>query len=470
MMNTASRLNTLRKEIPLMVFNISLQDIANAVDGVLIGENCMAHGVSTDTRTLMRSDLFIALRGDNYDGHTFIDSAMNRGACAYLVDKTIPGIEPLIVVNDTRIALGKLASFWRRQFSIPVIAITGSNGKTTVKEMIAAIFSQHAEVLYTHGNFNNDIGLPLTLLSLNSHHEYAVIEMGANHMQEIAWLTEITNPDTAIITNAGPAHLEGFGSIDNVAQAKGELFAGIKSESISVINNDDVYSQLWKDKTNSKHIISFGATSEANVYFSNLGHDDNNYFDVHFPDGKQITVTLNLLGVHNVLNATAAAAVAYANGIDSKTIKNGLEAMQPVTGRLMKVSGMNGSTIIDDTYNANPASVKAALNVLKHCKGKRIFILGDLGELGSDSVRLHEEIAIAANQNDVDVLFTVGDIAKHTARLFAGTSKSFDTVEDLISEFKGFVEAGNFVLVKGSRFMRMERVVDSLIQKEANQE
>ncbi len=445
-----------------IVFTMSLTDIANAVGGELIGENKLVHGISTDTRTLMRDDIFIALKGDNYDGHDYIESALGRGAAAFIVDRVIPGVEPVIFVKDTKIALGDLASYWRLQFNIPVIAVTGSNGKTTVKEMIATIFRQRGEVLYTHGNFNNDIGLPLTLLSINSHHDFAVIEMGANHMHEIEMLTKITQPDIAVITNAGPAHLEGFGSIDNVARGKGELFAGIDPKSVSVINNDDKYAGFWRELTKSDRVITFGSDDSADVYYKNLRVSNTTQFDLYFPGGVETDVEINLLGEHNVKNAIAAAAVAFAYGITSVEIKAGLREMQPVTGRLMKISGMNDSVVIDDTYNANPASVKAALNVLKHCNGKKVFVLGDLGELGSDSIKLHEEIAIAANQSGVDILYTIGELSAHTARLFAGQSNTYAHIEEMVTDLQKIIDSDTFLLVKGSRYMKMERVVNAL--------
>lgn len=453
----------LKKETVFMVFKMSLQEVAKAVNGELLGDDALAHGVSTDTRTLMRNDIFIALRGDNFDGHDFIGAASSRGAVGYIVDHVIPGVEPLILVKDTKIALGDLARAWRQQFSIPVVAVTGSNGKTTVKEMIAAIFKQRGEVLYTQGNFNNDIGLPLTLLSINSHHDFAVIEMGANHMGEIEYLTRITQPDIALITNAGPAHLEGFGGIDNVAKGKGELFAGVNTESVSIINNDDKYAPLWHELTRSERVVTFGSNTSADVYYSNLRINATSQFNIHFPDSETVSAEISLLGEHNVKNAVAASAVAFAYGMSPVEIKAGLASMQPVAGRLTRIDGINNSVIIDDTYNANPASVKAALNVLKHCEGKKIFVLGDLGELGEDSIRLHEEVAIAANESNVDMLFTLGELSKHTAKLFAGVSKTFMSHDELISDLVSYIDDKTFVLVKGSRYMRMERIVKAVI-------
>lgn len=449
-------------------FSMTLKQAAAAIGASCHGENVQLKGVSTDTRSIKPGQLFIALKGPNFDGHDYLKQAMEKGAVASMVSRS-QGSGNEILVEDTRLGLGKLAKAWREQLDLPVIAITGSNGKTTVKEMLASICRQQVaaveKVLATRGNLNNDIGLPLTLLELGEQHEYAVIEMGANHPGEINYLTEIAKPDVAVLTNAGAAHLEGFGTLEGVARAKGEMFTALTDGATAIVNADDPFSPLWLNilRSTSEKIkimtfaLNHAADVSANWHASNKGSK----LQVNTPNGE-FSVELALLGEHNVMNALAAVAAARAAGISIDAIQEGLDAMHAVPGRLELKTGMNGSRIIDDTYNANPASLSAAIHVLKTFPGSHYLALGDMGELGPDAIRIHADAGEEAKRENVNQLYAIGAMASAAARAFGSKAYTFDTHQAAINKILKDLNTDVTLLVKGSRLSHMEYVVDAL--------
>jgi len=383
---------------------------------------------------------------------------------------------PLIQVDNTLPALGRLAAYWRKRFSLPLVAITGSNGKTTVKEMLAAILRQAVKenpvktdavdnstrVLATLGNLNNDIGVPMMLLRLREFHQYAVIEMGMNHAGEIAYLTQLAKPDVAVITNASAAHIAGLGSIDAIARAKGEIFAGLNESGIAIINADDYYAPLWRELVGKRKIVEFGFNAHAQITADFGGDIQGSRIRLRLPDGWY-DVNLKLPGIHNVKNAMAAAAAAMALDVDGSTISAGLESFEGVKGRLEIKQGRNRSVLIDDSYNANPESVRAALAVLSTAPGKKILVLGDMGELGETSIDLHRDIGDAARTSNLDRLMTVGELSRHASDVYGQGAQHYQDLEVLMTDLEQCLDAETTVLVKGSRFMQMERVIKRLI-------
>ena len=423
--------------------------------------------VSTDTRTIAQGDLFIALKGANFDGARFVAAAAKAGAVAAVVNRDSGlGIReagvPLLYVEDTRLALGKLAAHWRSQFDIPLVAITGSNGKTTVKEMLAAILANATgnaeDVLATAGNFNNDIGMPLTLLRLRAAHRYAVIEMGTNHPGEIDYLTRIAKPDVTLINNATGAHLQGLGSVQGVAQAKGEIFAGLASGGTAIINADDAFAAMWRTLAGTHRVLDFALEHQAAVKGKWKAKGYGGVLEARTPAGE-MRVELQVPGEHNARNALAAATAALALQVPLTRVVKALEGFGGVAGRLQRKQGLHGSTLIDDTYNANPASVRAALEVLAQATGKRIFVLGDMGELGEDAAQFHREIGIAARELGIDKLFALGTLSKEAVREFGSGAEQFAEIEKLEMAIDKELDAQTTTLIKGSRFMKMERVV-----------
>lgn len=423
--------------------------------------------VSTDSRALAPGDLFVALKGGNFDGHGFVAQAFEQGAAAAMVaaDQAAlwPG-KPLLAVDDTRLGLGALAAWWRRKLATPLVGVTGSNGKTTVKEMTAAILREQAgqdAVLATQGNLNNDIGVPLTLLSLRPRHAYGVIEMGMNHPGEIAYLTALAKPNAAVVNNAQAAHLAGLGSVEAVARAKGEIFAGLGPDGIAAVNADDPFAALWRELAGSRTVIAFGldhpAEVSADYKLGVLGSE----LKVKTPAGEFAAV-LQVPGVHNVRNALAAAAAALALGVAPEVIGRGLSAFAGVKGRLQRKAGLHGAELIDDTYNANPGSVAAAIKVLAAMAGRRVLVLGDMGELGGDAAELHAGIGRAAKEAGIDRLLALGEHSVNAARAFGAGGQHFEYIEDLLAEAENELAPGVTLLVKGSRFMQMERVVKGL--------
>jgi UDP-N-acetylmuramoyl-tripeptide--D-alanyl-D-alanine ligase len=454
-----------------------LSQAAKATGGKMAGADVHFDAVSSDSRKITRGDLFIALRGEHFDGYNFVATAAQAGAVAALVNadsyqgQATKGKQqdtrdaqdvPLLVVEDTRLALGHLAGWWRRQFAIPVVAITGSNGKTTVKEMLAGILREAAgsaeAVLATRGNLNNDIGMPLTLLQLNATHRYAVIEMGMNHSGEIDYLTRIAEPDVALINNASGAHLEGMGSVEAVARAKGEIFSGLRHHGAAVINADDIYADLWRALAGAHPLLEFGLDPQADVRGTWRPRGDGLRLDVTAPQGI-FTADLQVPGAHNARNALAATAAAIALNIPLETIAVGLQKFTGVAGRLQRKSALHGATLIDDTYNANPASVRAAIGVLAQAAGKRILVLGDMGELGRDARKFHAQIGWEARRAGIEKLYALGTLSEKAVREFGSGAQHFERIEDLQAALEKELDTNTTVLVKGSRFMKMERVV-----------
>lgn len=437
----------------------SLSNAAEYIHGQLLGSDVRFRGVSTDTRTLQAGQLFVALQGPNFDGNKFVADAAKRDAAAAVVSSPVDAGIPRITVADTKLALGQLAAAWRRQMPATIIGITGSNGKTTLKELVASCLSQAASTLATQGNLNNDIGLPLMLLRLDKEHCFGVMEMGANHAGEIAYLASLATPSVVAITNAGPAHLEGFGSIAGVAAAKGEILNSEYRPETVVLNADDDYFDYWMSLAHGSSLISFGFSSDAMVRATNIvATAGGSTFDMSTPAGNT-TVNLPLRGVHNVRNACAAAAISIAVDVPLYKINIGLESVAPVNARLSPIKGIRGSRIFDDSYNANPASAIAAAEFLAALDGDSLLVLADMGELGSQAPELHYGVGVAAKAAGIKTLFATGELSKNTVEGFGAGATWFQSTDDVITELRTRLSRHNNVLVKGSRSMRMERVV-----------
>lgn len=447
---------------------MSLSQAAAAINGKLQGDDVVFSAVSKDTRSLKQGDLYVALKGDNFDGHAFLKQAADLGAAGALVSDPQEMELPQICVEDTRIALGDLAAVWRDQFKGRLVGITGSNGKTTVKEMCRAILFEAVSderVLSTQGNLNNDIGMPMTLLSIRQQHEYAVIEMGANHAGEIDYLTHIAKPDTALITNAGPAHLEGFGSIEKVAQAKAEIYAGLTADGVAIINLDDTYAEYWQQVCKGKNVVTFSMNDKRADVYAEKQTDKTYIFKTMVGDVK---ITMSLPGRHNVMNALASTAVAVTLGISLENIASGLQTFSSVSGRLDMRKGLKGSYIIDDTYNANPLSLSAAIDVLTETEGESYLVLGDMAELGKLSDELHFEAGKQAKQMGVKKLFAMGELSRNAVRGFGEGAGFYEDRNTLIKAVVENIAASTTVLVKGSRSMAMENVVRALLLNDNN--
>jgi UDP-N-acetylmuramoyl-tripeptide--D-alanyl-D-alanine ligase len=455
-----------------------LSGCAETVQGRLIGKDLAITSVSIDTRAIKPGQLYIAIKGHNFDGNEFVNQAEEVGAIAAIVHKGVKTALPHIVVDDTRLALAELAGAWRHSLAtlgnetLSVVGITGSNGKTTVKEMVAAILAVNDPVLFTIGNLNNDIGVPLTLLRLNEQHRYAVIEMGANHAGEIAYTSKYAQSDVVIITNAGAAHLEGFGSLDGVAKAKGEIIETLNKDGIAVINHDDDYFDYWKSIAGTRTVLSFGLNSNANVAAKGVKTEirANNFvttFELVTELGT-VDIILKLAGQHNVVNALAAAAASLALGLDLKQIKQGLENVKPVTGRLQPLFSHLGNIVIDDTYNANSTSLKAGLDVLAKFSGKPWLVLGAFGELGPDSPKMHEEMGALIKASGVVRLLAVGADSKNTVQAFGKGATFFEKQQDLIDALKQELKGDETILIKGSRAQHMENVAAALVDNFRN--
>ena len=454
-----------------------LSEAARAIPAELRGEDRAFDAVGTDTRVLSPQALFVALKGDRYDGHDFIAQALQKRAAGALVQKSGLRVEdrglsdrlPFLIVDDTRKSLGALAAYWRNKFDMPLVALTGSNGKTTVKEMLASILREaciaqssildpQSCVLATRGNLNNDIGVPLTLLELNAGHHYAVIEMGMNHAGEIRTLARLAAPDVALINNAGTAHVEFLGSVEAVARAKGEIFEGLKPDGTAVINADDRHAGLWRELAGGRRVVDFGIERRAAVSATYQLRWLESEIVLKTPQGEARAV-LKAPGLHNVRNALAASAAAVALKVPAPAIAKGLARFSGTKCRLQKKAGVHGATLIDDTYNANPDSARAAIAVLARAPGKRLLVLGDMGELGRGAVEMHAEIGRCARESGVERLLTLGELSAHAARAFGPGARHYIRIEDLLAEIENALAPDVAVLVKGSRFMQMERVV-----------
>lgn len=442
---------------------MQLNEIAEVLQAKLQGASVGFQKVSTDTRTIEKDNLFFALTGPNFDGHDYIVAATEKNAAAAVVSKDVDCNLPLLKVGDTVEALGKLAAYYRSKFDLPIIAVTGSCGKTSTKAMIANILNLRAKTMCTQGTMNNHIGVPLTLMKLQPEHQFSVIEMGANAPGEIAYLSDMTKPKVTCVTNVAPAHLEGFGSIKGVAAAKSEIYQALPVDGVAVINADDNYSDYMLTQNNSKKHLLFGVQNKADIQGRNvqLNKQGCPEFTLVMPDGSA-EISLPLVGEHNVMNALAAAACAYAVGFSIDDIKKGLESLQPIDMRLVRYNGLNGSCVIDDSYNANPLSFDAALHVLSMTEGKKLLVVGDMGELGKDTVRFHSEVGAKAKNLGVNKLYAIGDLSQHTAQSFGKNACCFNSHEALIAELVADLAEDVTVLIKGSRKAEMEKVVRAI--------
>ena len=451
----------------------SLAHMIASMSGARLTQNVAFDGVSTDSRTVQAGALFVALRGETFDGHDFLDQVAAKGVAAVVVDKLPIGWSlPAIVVPDTLVALGQVANYWRGKYEIPVVGVTGSNGKTTVKEMIAAIMAAaYGEDgrLATRGNLNNEIGVPLTLMRLDAQHRAAVVELGMNHPGEIARLTAIAAPTIALVNNAQREHQEFMHTVEAVAQENGAVIAGLPKDGIAVYPSDDPFSALWQgiaQGRGQRSVVTFGLDDAANVSCTHTATVDGSALAVVVrstgkPD-QRFDLRLAAAGLHNVRNALAAIACALAAGIDSGAVVRGLEAFTPVSGRLQRKTAACGATVIDDSYNANPDSVRAAIDVLAQAPEPRILVLGDMGEVGTQGQQFHEEIGAYAISRGIRTVFATGELARH---LVASGARHFEQFDELLAALDTTLgsKSDATVLVKGSRFMKMERVVQHLL-------
>jgi UDP-N-acetylmuramoyl-tripeptide--D-alanyl-D-alanine ligase len=453
----------------------TLAQFAQACGGRLVGADRAYIGVSTDTRTLAAGELFVALHGPNFNGNDFVEAAVKAGAAGAVVDAQLQPAALVhslvqgtaqIVVPNTQKALEKAAHEWRKGFSIPLVGVAGSNGKTTVKEMISTILAQSGTCLATRGNLNNHIGVPLTLFRLDAEHKFAVVEMGANAPGEVALLVEIGKPTVGIITNAGAEHLEGFGSLEGAARAEGEMVAGLEPGATAVINADDEFAPMWRGMTRAK-IVTFGLTAGSDFTATDVrtGIAADGFvtrFTLVSPLGRA-PIELKLAGRHNVINALGAAAAAAAAGVTLKQIADGLGAVQAVKGRLQLKKTRHGAVLIDDSYNANPSSVHAGIEVLSQLEGGRKWLVfGQMGELGDFAAEAHTEIGNFAREHGIERLFAVGNDAQLTVKSFGAGAEWFADTTALSQAVDAALTADVRVLVKGSRSNRLERVVEAL--------
>jgi UDP-N-acetylmuramoyl-tripeptide--D-alanyl-D-alanine ligase len=440
-----------------------------------VGGNPLFTSVGTDSRNVKPGELFIALRGRQFDGHRYIRDAQAAGAVAVMTDVAgaalAPADMPRIEVNRTHTGLTQLAYAWRSRYSGPLVALTGSSGKTTVKEMLAAILRETmanvpGAVLATRGNLNNEIGVPLTLLELRETHRCAVIELGMNHAGEISSLTRLARPDVALINNAGRAHIEHLGSEEAIALAKGEIFEGLAANGIAVINADDVHATLWQKISNKNKYLSFGIEKPADVSARyELRALDS---DIHIKTSVgEVSATINAPGLHNVRNALAACAAAFALNAPLTAMADGLARYAGVKGRLQRKAALAGATLIDDTYNANPESTRAAIDVLARASGKRLLVLGDMGELGERAAACHTEIGAYARAAGIEQLFAMGEMSANAVVAFGNGGRHFPRIEELLADIENNLKPALTVLVKGSRFMQMERVVKAFAAEES---
>jgi UDP-N-acetylmuramoyl-tripeptide--D-alanyl-D-alanine ligase len=444
----------------------TLSELARVVGGELKGEDRPYGCVSTDSRTLKPGALFVALRGPNFDGGAFVQAAATQGAIGALVQRAVPAALSQVIVPDTLQAVQELAHQWRAQFDLPVVAIAGSNGKTTAKEMTAAILARMGPCMATHGNLNNHIGVPVTLMRMEASHRSAVIEMGANRIGDVAQLIRIVQPTVGMITNAGAEHLEGFGNLDGVAEGEGEAVSQLKPDATAIINADDAYAGYWRSVAGARHVVTFGVHGAADFAAKNVfqGIERGEFatrFTLHCPLGER-AIMLKAGGAHNVANALAAAAAASAAGASLEDIALGLAEFRAVSGRLQLKAGARGSWIIDDSYNANPSSVRAGLEVLRTLHGITWLVLGDMAELGESSQDSHAHIGSYARDCGIKRLFAVGPLSSRAVETFGAGGEWFADSDSLTRRLQAEISPGVTVLIKGSRINRLERVVQAV--------
>ena len=447
-----------------MLESWSLSQVAGALRARVIGADARFSGVSIDSRAITDGQLFIALAGPRFDGHDYLADVQAKGAVAALVEREVPGVDlPQLVVADTRLALGQLGALNRAAFDKPVAAITGSSGKTTVKELLASILRTRGPVLATRGNLNNDLGAPLTLLELAPEHSAAVIELGASRIGEIAYTVGLTRPQVALINNAGTAHVGEFGGPEKIVEAKGEILEGLGEGGVAVLNLDDKAFGTWRARAGGHRVITFAlSNAQADFHASGIDRDARGCpsFTLHGPGGS-VAVQLNLLGTHNVSNALAAAAAAHAFGLTLEGIAAGLGAVQPVKGRTVAQLAPNGVRVIDDTYNANPTSMCAAIDILAGFSGRTVLVLGDIGELGQWAEEGHRQVGDYA-QGKVGALYAVGPNMAHAVKAFGTGGHHFAAQSELIDAVRIEQASNTTILIKGSRSAAMENVVAAL--------
>lgn len=451
--------------------------IANVLATPFTGTNTTFSKIVTDSRNLKAGEVFLALKGPNFDGHKFAKTAQELGASALIVESKQDVEIPQFIVENTRIALGQLGAAVMAHVNPKTVAMTGSVGKTTVKEMTAAILGQIGNVLATDGNFNNDIGVPLTLLRLEEKHQYAVIELGANHLGEIAYTTDLVKPDVAAITNVAEAHLEGFGDLFGVARAKGEIFLGLESRGVAVVNADSEYIDYWLARLEDKQVIQFSTTQKKDVWAENIELDDfgRAQFDLCY-QGLRERVSLPIPGEHNVTNSLVAASLVLPLGVELNVVASGLTNMPQVKGRVNIIEVGSNLTLIDDSYNANPGSVRAAISLLSQIKGKKILVLGDMAELGEDARVYHQEVGEFAKEKGIDAVYTLGVLSQSASDVFEQPGRHFSTREKLVEQLNqeliescSNTEEKITILIKGSRSSRMELLVSELQNKQGEQ-
>lgn len=442
-----------------------LQEVQELTGGQLHGADAAFNAVSIDTRTLQAEELFIAINGEHFNGNHFVAAAAEKQAAAAITTEQTAVDLPILQVKDSRLALGKLGAHNRDLSQAKIIALTGSQGKTTVKEMTAGILAGCGEVLKTLGNLNNDLGVPLTLIRLEAEHQFAVIELGANAPGEISYSSALTRPDVAHITNIAPTHLEGFGDLDGVARAKGEIWESLKEDGVAVINLDDAYGGQWLERLNGLNVVSVSALGKANADFTvaNLQFDDamHSSFNLQTPQGA-IEIKLSLPGQHNVANALAAAALSMQVGARLDDVKKGLESIEPIAGRMQVLTGLNNATLINDSYNASPSSFQAAIDVLARHQGTTIIAMGEMGELGSEAGKAHEALGEYAKAKGIDCLFGIGVLSELAVSAFADGGKFFSDMNELAEHIKPMLNQQVKVLIKGSRSAGMDKLVPLL--------
>jgi UDP-N-acetylmuramoyl-tripeptide--D-alanyl-D-alanine ligase len=443
-----------------------LSEAAQWLGARRMGADVGFDAVSTDSRSLAGGELFVALRGERYDGHAYLAAAKAAGAAAAMVDERYAGPAPLplIVLEDTRRGLGALALRWRARFSPVLVAVTGSNGKTTTKEMLASILRRHGgdqSVLATEGNLNNDVGVPLTLLRLREAHRYCAVELGMNHKGEIAYLAGIAQPTIALVNNAQREHLEFMGTVEEVAAENASVYGALSAEGVAVVNADDAHALLFRRAAQTRRVVDFGLEAPAMIRGGYALKPLASELLLHTPVGEA-HAALAIPGLHNVRNALAASACAHAAGVPVATIASGLAAFRPYAGRLQVKRAASGATVIDDSYNANPDSVRAAIDVLAAAGGRTVLVLGDMGEVGDMGPDFHLEVGRYARERGVGALYALGEMTAHSTAGFGRGARHFASMEDLIEAARAESGAGATVLVKGSRFMRMERAVSAL--------
>ncbi|WP_165312225.1 UDP-N-acetylmuramoyl-tripeptide--D-alanyl-D-alanine ligase [Vibrio ziniensis] len=447
----------------------SLSQLSDVLSARLVGEDCNIEAVTTDTRQVPESALFVALVGERFDAHEFADQAMENGAKALLVERELHVALPQLIVSNTKVALGQLGSWVHQECATPTVAITGSCGKTTVKEMAASILSAKGQVLFTAGNFNNDIGVPLTLLRSTEQDDYAVIELGANHPGEIAYTTELVKPDVAVVNNVAAAHLEGFGSIDGVKRAKGEIYQGLKPSSTAIVNLESNGGEFWQPVLADKTVKTFSSVNnDADFHANNIQLDQAGRasFDMVTPIGD-IHITLNIIGQHNVSNALAASALAIEMGATLKEIQFGLSHLPKVKGRVDVEKLTENITLIDDSYNASVPAMKAAVDLLASFSDSRWLILGNMAELGNESLALHQQVGEHAAPFNLEFVLTYGADAKVISDVCHG--KHFDSHQEMISfieqELEQQQDRSHVLLVKGANSAGMSKIAAALKEK-----